>query len=327
MNKLIRIIIITGFATLMPLLPILAQDGGNTWVGRLGLVPDEAAAAVQPVYEPYDPLIPQSFAFDKSHGIFAGINNVDNEIVIVSHKGDGALYIDDNHRFSVDKVKGRHDIDSIYRPKSVAIYNSSVVFLASNKDNCYFAVLDLNGKLLNKLNFKGYASAFSYSPTANELYISGENATGFDVIVINTRNGLKNVTKEDVLTLHYQKPRMSEVIAKEDPWGLGMAAIAMSVVFLALLMLYLVFKQVGVQLIGAQERRNRKLAASEAKPKVITETVATGDAVYAAIAAAIHLYSEELQDVENAVLTINKVSRTYSPWSSKIHGLNTYFKR
>ena len=47
----------------------------------------------------------------------------------------------------------------------------------------------------------------------------------------------------------------------------------------------------------------------------------------AAIAAAIHLYNEELHDEENTVLTINRISRTYSPWSSKIHGLNTYFNR
>jgi len=104
----------------------------------------------------------------------------------------------------------------------------------------------------------------------------------------------------------------------------------MSVVFLALLTLYLVFKQVGVQLIAMQERRSRKPAEiAEVKPKqgTVASTVAAGDALYAAIAAAIHLYGEELHDVENTVLTINKVSRTYSPWSSKIHGLNTYFKR
>ena len=36
---------------------------------------------------------------------------------------------------------------------------------------------------------------------------------------------------------------------------------------------------------------------------------------------AIHLYYAEIHDKEDAVLTINKISRTYSPWSSKIYGL------
>jgi len=51
----------------------------------------------------------------------------------------------------------------------------------------------------------------------------------------------------------------------------------------------------------------------------------SSDDVYAAIAAAIHMYSEDLHDVENTVLTFNKVSRIYSPWSSKINMMNTYF--
>lgn len=291
----------------------------------LGLLPLLTLAAQE--FEIYDPLIPQSFAFDKKHGIFAGVNNVDNEIVMVSHKGDGKLEI--THRFLVDKIKGRHDIHHIYRPISVAIYDGYVAFLASHRDSCYFAVLNLNGQLEKKLSFSGYASAFSYSQAANELYISGENATGFDVIVLDTRNGINRVDMKNVSTLHYQKPRMSEQIVRRDPWGVGMAAIAISVVFLALLLLYFLFRQVGVQLIAVQKRRSQRVMEKKFEPKriTVTSTRAVSGGVYAAIAAAIHLYGEELHDVESTVLTINKVSRTYSPWSSKIHGLNTYFKR
>jgi Na+-transporting methylmalonyl-CoA/oxaloacetate decarboxylase gamma subunit len=291
----------------------------------LGLLPLLTLAAQE--FEIYDPLIPQSFAFDKKHGIFAGVNNVDNEIVMVSHKGDGKLEI--THRFLVDKTKGRHDIHHIYRPISVAIYDGYVAFLASQRDSCYFAVLNLNGQLEKKLSFSGYASAFSYSQAANELYISGENATGFDVIVLDTRNGINRVDMKNVSTLHYQKPRMSEQIVRRDPWGVGMAAIAISVVFLALLLLYFLFRQVGVQLIAVQKRRSKRVMEKKFEPKriTVTSTRAVSGGVYAAIAAAIHLYGEELHDVESTVLTINKVSRTYSPWSSKIHGLNTYFKR
>ena len=279
-----------------------------------------------PVFEPYDPLIPQLFAFDKKNNLFAGINNVDNKIVLVSHKG---ALLNISSDFLVDIVKGRHDEHHIYRPKSVAIYQDHVVFLASHRDSCYFAVLDLNGKLVKKLIFPGYASAFSYSPSANELYISGENVTGYDVIVLDTRNGVNRVEKKDVLTLHYQKPRMSETIAIRDPNGVGISVIAMSVVFTALILLYLMFKQVGVQLMAYQERSNLrpKRKRRERKRETVSSNVAINDGVYAAIATAIYLYGEELHDIENTVLTINKVSRSYSPWSSKIHGLNTYFKR
>ena len=49
----------------------------------------------------------------------------------------------------------------------------------------------------------------------------------------------------------------------------------------------------------------------------------------AAISAAIFLFVEELHDEENRVLTIERISRRYSPWSSKIYnvtqGLNKRF--
>ena len=41
----------------------------------------------------------------------------------------------------------------------------------------------------------------------------------------------------------------------------------------------------------------------------------------AAIAAALYLYFSEMHDEEKYVMTIKKVSRTYSPWSSKIYGV------
>ncbi|MCL2072590.1 MAG: OadG family protein [Marinilabiliaceae bacterium] len=322
MEKVIKITISFLFSLIIFAVPIFAQE--DDIIDEQEYVPFE--------YEPYDPLIPQLFAFDKQLGIFAGINNVENKIVIVSHKGDDTLFI--AHEFEVDKVVGRHDTHHIYRPKSVAIYDGLVAFLASHRDGCYFAVLDLNGNLIKRLDFPGFASAFSYSPSANELYISGEHDTGFDVIVLDTSNGISQICeKKDVMRLHYQKPRMSEEIAKRDPYGIGMAMIAMSVVFLALLMLYLVFRQVGVQMLAIQKRRSQKPTEKPSEKKVepkresVSSNAAMSDGVYAAIAAAIHLYSEEIHDVENTVLTINKVSRTYSPWNSKIFGLNTFNKR
>jgi hypothetical protein len=41
----------------------------------------------------------------------------------------------------------------------------------------------------------------------------------------------------------------------------------------------------------------------------------------AAIAIALYKYSEDLHDIEDTVLTINRAAKAYSPWSSKIYGL------
>lgn len=41
--------------------------------------------------------------------------------------------------------------------------------------------------------------------------------------------------------------------------------------------------------------------------------------VNAAIATALHLYFSELHDDESNIITIKKVQKSYSPWSSKIY--------
>jgi hypothetical protein len=80
------------------------------------------------------------------------------------------------------------------------------------------------------------------------------------------------------------------------------------------------------------------------KPKVITKTqtkpvptategdmkkpqINTGeitDEVSAVIGLALFLYKQQISDYEKARLTIDRVSRTYSPWSSKIYGLRQH---
>lgn len=47
----------------------------------------------------------------------------------------------------------------------------------------------------------------------------------------------------------------------------------------------------------------------------------------AAICTALYLYFTELHDEEKYVMTVKKVSRTYSPWSSKIYGVMNLSKR
>ena len=104
-----------------------------------------------------------------------------------------------------------------------------------------------------------------------------------------------------------------------DPFGVGMAVIAMSVVFSALILLYIVFKNTK-KIYGINIRKLfSKPEVEVAEPKPLEEEI-SGE-VNAAIALALHMYVNALHDHEETVLTIKKVARTYSPWSSKIYGL------
>lgn len=122
--------------------------------------------------------------------------------------------------------------------------------------------------------------------------------------------------------------------AQNDPYGLLMAILGMGVVFLVLLLLYAVFSSTPVlyttdfKAIIASVFSKKKTAL-EITEQLTTTTSKPQDMhgeVNAAIAAAIYLYRSELHDYEHTVLTINKVSRTYSPWSSKIYGLRNFPK-
>lgn len=119
------------------------------------------------------------------------------------------------------------------------------------------------------------------------------------------------------------------VFTQNDPYGLMMAFLGMGIVFIALLMFYIIFTNTPrFYTISFKEKfknpfLRRKPAASSKNvqnPGDMPLSELTGE-VNAAIAAAIYLYRSELHDHENTVLTIKKVARTYSPWSSKIYGI------
>jgi len=112
----------------------------------------------------------------------------------------------------------------------------------------------------------------------------------------------------------------SDLFLKIDPWGIGMTVIGYVVVFLALLFLYIIFSNL-TKLLNINVKR---LLRKEGKDDDMAKDLSVSGEVNAAIAMAIHLYYSEIHDKEDAVLTINKVSRTYSPWSSKIYGMRQF---
>ncbi len=118
----------------------------------------------------------------------------------------------------------------------------------------------------------------------------------------------------------------ADEFGKLDPTGFGMTIVAMGVVFAGLAFLYLFYKMTGRFFVkGIQRPRMlRKRKAEEGDVKM-EEDETSGDEI-AAIGVALYLYSLEMQDWENAVLTIKKVARNYSPWSSKIYGTRPFEK-
>ncbi len=113
----------------------------------------------------------------------------------------------------------------------------------------------------------------------------------------------------------------SELFQKIDPWGIGMTVIGYVVVFISLLFLYLIFSNLTRVLNFNLKRFLVKTGKFGKEDKI---DLSVSGEVNAAIAMALHLHFAEAHDKESYELTINKVSRTYSPWSSKIYGLTRH---
>lgn len=111
------------------------------------------------------------------------------------------------------------------------------------------------------------------------------------------------------------------VFKERDASGAALTVMAMCIVFSALLMLCVCFYIIGR--INRKFAQKRKVEAHGADlremPRKERPEADSGE-VIAAIAMALNEHLDA-HDRESTVLTINKVRRAYSPWSSKIYNL------
>ena len=110
-----------------------------------------------------------------------------------------------------------------------------------------------------------------------------------------------------------------EKFEEHDSAGIGMSISAMSVVFCGLILLFIAFKVVGKVAVNLSKRNAMKAKGID-KVEAKELSQAPGE-VYAAISMALHEMQDEVHDVEETLLTITRVKRSYSPLSSKIYTL------
>ncbi|MDR1724936.1 MAG: OadG family protein [Bacteroidales bacterium] len=282
---------------------------------------EQMNVSVQAETASYDPLIPQKFAVDSETQTIALINKNENTIEILNRIDSG---YERTKVILVDEVAGRHDSYAIYSPQSVAIYEDHIVYLASNRDSSFVRMLTLSGEQKEEHRFGGAASAFSYDVKTKMLYIAGDNSMGYNVFAIDAKDGFEHINVANSPSFTYVKPRKADEIKKHDPFGLGLAMVAMTTVFMALIVISLVMIGLSNSLRSIKDRKAKR-GEPVIKSAPIHKTVETiSGEEYAAIAAALYMYNEDLHDEENTILTINKVAKVYSPWSSKMYNMNVY---
>lgn len=125
------------------------------------------------------------------------------------------------------------------------------------------------------------------------------------------------ITPSSANVIKDKNPKVDE-FAEKDSAGVLMTVMAMGIVFIALFVLSLCF--VGIGAISKYFARSNKAKAKGVEVVEIDRKDLDSGETIAAIVMALHEHLD-VHDTESTVLTINKVKRAYSPWSSKIYGL------
>ena len=190
--------------------------------------------------------------------------------------------------------------------------------LDPSKEN-YIALYDSNGKtLIDEITVPA-------GMLADQSYAREEDGSANWVI---KGGGEHSYVTPSTNNMTLDKNEKIENFKKHDADGFGMAIIAMSVVFIGLILFYVSFKIVGNIAVKLGKRNAMKAIGITDKVEAKEKNLGSHSGEEAAaIAMALHEFMNDAHDVEDMILTINKVKRTYSPWSSKIYTLRQTPKR
>ena len=196
--------------------------------------------------------------------------------------------------------------------------------LSPEKEN-WIGIFDANGiDLIDSVTVPVIQSNTSYARVSDgvtnlekpeETWQVRDNSTSSSYITPGSNNVIKD------------KNEKVETFATKDPNGFALTILAMFIVFSSLLVLCLSFYVISK--IGAYVSKLNKARTQGKSVKDLSldklPVQDSGEEI-AAIVMALHEHLDA-HDRENTILTIDKVKRVYSPWSSKIYSLREIPRR
>lgn len=182
--------------------------------------------------------------------------------------------------------------------------------LVPGQDN-WVGIFDADGKLIDSVTVPA-------SLAVDQSYAREED--GAEKWAVRTgigEDGASYVTPGSANIIKGENPKIN-AFHENDGSGFGMTIMAMAIVFGALLVLCLCFYAIGA--IGKSIARRNKARATGVEVTDIPRGQHDSGEEIAAIAMALHEHFNH-HDNESFILTVKKMKRAYSPWSSKIYGL------
>ena len=255
----------------------------------------------------------------------------------------------DNQNNFIDNHGDRGSWIEIYN-KSAGVVNIAGCYLTTDKGNLKMypivkgdsrTIIEPHQRVVfycnDKVDRSVFHTNFSLKP-GQENYIALVSANGKDIIdevtvpalgpdqswgaKIDGKRDMRQVlghASPDAANFIDTSATSVEKFKANDPYGVSMAITAMGVVFCALLCLFICFKTVGKIAVALTSARTQK-ATGKTKEEIKGAAPVSGE-VYAAIAMALQMHDDDAHDYEDTILTISKVEKRYSPWSSKLYGL------
>lgn len=129
------------------------------------------------------------------------------------------------------------------------------------------------------------------------------------------------IVPESELTRKAIQAEKARNAAENDSFGGAITIIAMSIVLLALIVLsimFLIFGKVSSNLLARKKRKAHGVTSETAEDH--HDEVDSGE-VIAAIGMALAEHMGQGHDMEDTILTIKRMKKSYSPWNSKIYNL------
>ena len=182
------------------------------------------------------------------------------------------------------------------KPNWIGVYDADGLTLI---DQIIVPVLPANSSYARKVDGKGDSEADWEIRTGSE-----------DLIITPSSNNVIKDTNKKV-----------DKFKRLDANGFGMTITAMGIVFLALILLSVCFYIINN--IGAARSKRKKMQAHGIQPAEVHPAERPDNdsgEVIAAISMALNQHLNA-HDLESTILTIHKVRKPYSPWSSHIYNL------
>lgn len=243
---------------------------------------------------------------------------------------------------SIDVIRKIGEHDSIVefvklnqfagQPKAMAFGNNVLAVIIGQPHSLDTLVcINTRGEILQQFGMDSLMQGVFYNVYRDQFVVWSLVPLGYTIHTLDMKQAgtdLANarLEKHQFLTEPVIPETPAQKMMRVDPYGVMMIFLAMTVVFIALILLYLTFKNVAkVYTLDIRKRflkRKGKTAEEAAIPDIHDTTGELG----AAIGLALYFYKNQLHDNENTILTIQKAARAYSPWSSKIYGVRKPLK-